>query len=123
MKQIYVFALMLLALVSCKNDTEILSFEMRESELTMQVGETYQLSAAISYSGPDINIEWLSSDSVTVSVDSNGNLLAKQTGEASVTAKCLDQERICAVTVIPAEIDTPADSVPQNSPQKNIYIK
>ena len=94
---------MLTALISCKNHTEILFFEVKESEITMQVGETYQLSATVSYSGPNIAIKWISSDMETVSVDNDGNLNALKTGNAVITAKCLDQQFECSVTVIPQE--------------------
>ena len=103
MRKIYSILFLLAALISCKNDTEILSFEMKESEITMHVGETYQLSAAVSYSGPDIAIEWTSSDMETVSVDNDGNLNALKTGNAVISAKCLDKELDCSVTVIPQE--------------------
>lgn len=103
MRKIFSIILILTALISCKNDTEILSFQMKESEIIMHTGEIYQLSAAVSYSGPDVDIEWISSNTETATVDIDGNVTALKTGSAIITAKCLDKELNCSVTVIPKE--------------------
>ena len=80
------------------------SVTLNKSTLTLTVGSTEQLAAAVA---PDDaankNVRWTSSDSTVVRVDENGNLTALKEGTASITATAVSGSgRIkasCEVTV------------------------
>lgn len=68
----------------------VTSLSLKETELTMNVGESHRLEYNI---GPDSainkNVQWSSSNSNVVSVD-DGNLTAKSGGEATITIKAVE---------------------------------
>lgn len=79
---------------------------LSESEIEIEKGGKYQLTANVSPANATIrDVEWSSDNSVVASVDDNGVVTAFSAGEAVITVKTLDGgfEATCKVTVIPAE--------------------
>ncbi len=95
-----------------KDDSELISVEtvtLGMTELTLEGGETYTLTASITPSTANHkNAHWYSDNSAIVSVDQNGQLTAKSSGTTTITAMAGMQTAKCRVTVIstvPSESD------------------
>lgn len=79
----------------------ITGIEINQSDATLDVFETLQLSANIITTGSakDMEVEWRSSDESIVKVDSKGNLTAANVGSSIITASVADFKVTCEVTV------------------------
>ncbi|MBD5254694.1 MAG: Ig domain-containing protein [Barnesiella sp.] len=75
---------------------------LEDSVINMNVGETHHIGATISPKDATIkDINWTSSDSSIVSVDTYGNITSHTIGNAIITAACGEVSAICKVTVNP----------------------
>ena len=82
----------------------VTSISLNKSTLSMDAGQTYQLTASV-YPGnaANRNVEWSSSDTSIAAVDENGLVTALKKGTAVITAKAKDGsgvEKSCSVTVL-----------------------
>lgn len=95
------------------------SITLNKSSLSLNEGDTYQLSATIYPSNAaNKTVTWTSSNTSVVSVDSNGRVSAKAIGSATITAKTVNNKvATCTITVSPIE----AVSIGFNN--GNIYLK
>ena len=98
---------------SCSVSVIEVSLKLSDSSLAMSVGDSEYLSATTSPRGESIN--WSSSDSSVVSVNSNGRLSALGAGFATVTAEINYNGRIstsyCQVTVEAPSIQVSTSSL------------
>ncbi len=82
---------------------------LSKSSLTMQKGETKQISATITpESTKNKNLIWTSSNHDVVRVDSSGNITAVATGIATVRVQTSDKTKYaeCIVTVVDADAES-----------------
>lgn len=101
------------ASVRCvKDDSELITVEnitLDKTELSLEGGETYTLTASIAPSTANHkSAHWYSDNSAIVSVDQNGQLTAKSSGTTTITAMAGMQKATCRVTVVstvPSEND------------------
>ena len=86
--------------------TEVSSITLDKSSASLKVGETVTLTATI---GPDDatdkTVTWTTSDA-TVATVSNGVVIAKKLGTATVTAKAGDKTATCSISVVPTEVSS-----------------
>ncbi len=76
--------------------------ELNVNELSLKIGEIFQLTAEIFPENVTDNIiTWTSSDESIVSVDDEGQLSAISIGEAVIAATCGEVSASCVVTVMP----------------------
>ena len=74
--------------------------ELSESTATFNaIGETLQLVATVTPENTTDNVEWISSDTDVVSVNSSGLVTCVGIGTATITAICGEQSDECAITV------------------------
>ena len=81
---------------------------LSNEELHLYIGDNFQLGASVRPTyATNQNITWSSSDESVVSVDSNGLLVTKKVGSATITVTTEDggHTDTCEVTVQPAEIN------------------
>ncbi len=76
------------------------SITLDKTELTLEKGQTEQLTATVTPDNIGSEIKWTSSDETVVSVDGNGKLTAVKPGSAVITAKADNKTAECTVTVI-----------------------
>ncbi len=82
---------------------------LSKSSLTMQKGETKQISATITpESTKNKNLIWSSSNTNKVKVDSSGNITAVATGTSTVRVQTSDKTKFadCIVTVVDADAES-----------------
>ena len=63
------------------------SVKLNKSSITLNVGASYGLVKTISPSGANPSVTWTSSDSSVATVDSNGKVVGKKAGVATITIK------------------------------------
>ena len=80
--------------------TPVTGITLNESSVSMQVGDTRQLTAEIQPENADNRtVSWKSSDNGTATVDESGLITAIAVGEAVITATVEDKSATCKVTV------------------------
>ena len=88
-----------------KSDILVTNLIMSQPSAELQVGNTMNLSVTVSPSNAtNQSVNWSSSNSNVATVDSNGVVTAKGTGNATITATSADGtgiKRTCAVKVVP----------------------
>lgn len=92
---------------------KVASVTVTPSEKSMQVGQTYTLTAKVSPSNANQDVTWSSSDTKVASVAADGKVTAIKAGEAVITATSKDNPEIkstCVVTVV----NIPVESVTLN---------
>ena len=107
MKKFFAIALAALTLVACgeKNKPQTETLKLNESEISVAVDATLQLTA-------NLEVTWASSNDAIATV-ANGLLKAIAAGEANITATSQDgQKAICKVTVTGGQITPPTPSSP-----------
>ena len=77
------------------------SISLNKSTLTLNEGDTYQLSATVNPSNTtNKTVTWYSKNISVASVDSNGKVTAKSIGSATITAKTSNGKKSdCTITV------------------------
>lgn len=81
----------------------VTSITLNKTELSLRNGETYQLQATILPDNATYKmLEWSSSDSDIVSVDSTGLVTVKGIGKETVTVKSGSCSASCIITALPA---------------------
>lgn len=100
-KLIYIFVC-ILCFVGCTDETKVQSVRLEPTELTLNIGETYQIEMIISPISAIIYnpVAWRSSDPNVAQVDSKGNVTAVYAGECMITCKTKHHEDYCKVTVV-----------------------
>ena len=82
----------------------VTNISLNKSTLSMDAGQTYQLTASVYPSNAaNRNVEWSSSDTGIATVDENGLITALKKGTAFITVKAKDGsgvEKSCSVTVL-----------------------
>ena len=71
---------------------------LNESEITLQKGEEFQLSATLSEGSGEIS--WESDNKKVAIVDRTGKVIALTVGEATITARSAEAEAHCLVSVV-----------------------
>ncbi|MDE6370905.1 MAG: Ig-like domain-containing protein, partial [Duncaniella sp.] len=80
----------------------ISNLELSETNLTLDTGDTYQLTATISPENvTNQNILWQSSNTDVAEVSEQGLVTAIAAGEAVITASCGDITAECSISVLP----------------------
>ena len=102
--------------------TEIKSIELSSTTVTLEAGDHAGLNVSVAYSGeaPSESLTWTSSDSSVASI-SNGTVVAKHEGTATVTATLGDQSDSCTIivnSVPPTQENTAAAYKELNSVRK-----
>lgn len=107
MKKFFAIALAALTLVACgeKNKPQTETLKLNESEISVAVDATFQLTA-------NLEVTWASSNEAVATV-ANGLVKGIAAGEANITATSQDgQKAICKVTVTGGQITPPTPSSP-----------
>ena len=107
MKKFFAIALAALTLVACgdKNKPQTETLKLNESEISVAVDATFQLTA-------NLDVTWTSSNEAIATV-ANGLVKGIAAGEANITATSQDgQKAICKVTVTGGQITPPTPSSP-----------
>jgi Bacterial surface proteins containing Ig-like domains len=107
MKKFFAIALAALTLVACgdKNKPQTETLKLNESEISVAVDATFQLTA-------NLDVTWASSNEAIATV-ANGLVKGIAAGEANITATSQDgQKAICKVTVTGGQITPPTPSSP-----------
>lgn len=95
------------ALAACNDDpatnnndpVAVTSITLNKSELTLEVGGEYTLTATVAPDdATDKSITWASSDTAVATV-ANGKVTAVAAGSATITAKAGEKSAACSVTV------------------------
>lgn len=88
---------------SPQQQIEPISFGLEQTELTLGVGEVYDLTLENGISPESVEAQFSSSNSQVVMVKyATGEITALRTGSATVTMRTLNGEYSCAVTVLKA---------------------
>ena len=100
------FALMAIAVVaSCSPkedpDVAVTGVSLNMTEVTLHIGETFQLVAHVSpYNATDKTVKWSSSNTASVSVSDNGLVEAVSAGTGDVSATAGNISAKCTVTCL-----------------------
>ena len=88
--------------IGCTDETKVQSVRLEPTELTLNIGETYQIEMIINPISAIIYnpVAWRSSDPNVAQVDSKGNVTAIYAGECIITCKTKHHEDYCRVTVV-----------------------
>ena len=80
------------------------SLKMNRTTLTLEVGKSFTLSATISPTNTTYKtLTWTSSNTNIVSVNSKGQITAKSSGQATITAKTTNGKRAYCSVVVPKQ--------------------
>lgn len=94
---------------------EATGITLNKTELTLSVGETGVLAAAVTpEDASDKTVTWTSSDEKVAVVDAEGNVTALSPGTATITATCGNASTTCIITV--PEIDWATYLTPSMAP-------
>lgn len=87
--------------------TQVESITLNKTELTLKKSETSQLSATVSpTTATNKDVVWKSSDETVATVDSQGLVTAKSSGNAIITATSGDVSASCTVYVNPTQFES-----------------
>ena len=89
------------------NNTSNVSLTLNKSQAYIVCGNNLSLSANLT--GSNATITWVSSDSNTAAVDSNGLVKAKRAGVVTITAKAAGKTAKCNVTVLYKDVTDRSD--------------
>jgi len=78
---------------------DVTSLTLNKTNLTLDIDETYYLTATVKPYNATYNLSFSSSNTSVVSVSSNGKLTAKKAGSATITVKAGNKTAKCYVTV------------------------
>lgn len=95
-------AVVSLGLAACSDDdnpTPVSAITLDQTELSLEIGGTAQLTATIAPAEAVATVEWSSSDDGVATVNTDGLVTAVAPGEATITAKAGEKTATCAVTV------------------------
>ncbi len=103
---------------------------MSENDFNLKVGDTKKLSYTIKPSNTTLkNVRWTSSNNKVLSIDNNGNVVAKAVGDADIKVEIVETDLydICSVSVLPiptTEINLEIESVDLIAPfiRANILV-
>ena len=96
-----------LGLAACNSEDKVTGITLNKTELTLNVGESEQLTATLSPDNVDSEIYWSSDDANIAQVDQTGNVTVRRVGTATITATTQNNlQAVCTVTV-----KKPAESV------------
>lgn len=90
-----------LVFTSCKHEAE--SVSISPESITITVGSTYQLQAAVKPGSASQRVEWSSSCATVATVSSTGLVTAVGEGQCEIKAVANHLEALCMVTVTGAE--------------------
>ncbi|MBR1808018.1 MAG: Ig-like domain-containing protein [Paludibacteraceae bacterium] len=117
MKKFLLFALAVILLAACNNNSnnlpQLTGISLNKAKLVLEVGDTYKLN--IIYEPEDAEtgapeITWESSKESVASVNANGKVTAKKQGKTTITAYCGKLYADCSVEVTAATVITDPDS-------------
>ena len=105
MKKLLIFAMAALTLVACKDkkdEPQQDKLTLNESEISVAVGATFQLTA-------NMEVTWSSSNSEIAGVSASGLVTGVAKGEATITARATESDElaICKVTVTDGGVTPP----------------
>ena len=107
-KYISIVALVLMGLVSCKEEPQEVfasSVALDQTSVDLFVGQTTHISATVlPKNTTDQTIKWSSSDESVASVR-EGTITALKIGQATITAACGNKSASCIVNVIPTVVE------------------
>ena len=105
-KLLYIFVCCF-CFIGCTDETKVQSVRLEPNELTLKIGETYQIEMIINPISAIIYnpVAWRSSDPNVAQVDSKGNVTAIYAGECTITCKTKHHEDYCRITVIAPKYD------------------
>ena len=94
-------------LIGCSDETKVQSVRLNPTELTLGIGDTYQIEMLINPISAVIYnpVSWRSSDPNVAQIDANGNVTAVYAGECIITGKTKHHEDYCHITVVAPEYD------------------
>lgn len=86
-----------------EENVDVSSITLNKNSTTLEIGNSEQLTATVLPENATVKlVEWSSSNSNVVEVDSNGIIVAKAAGTAAITCSALDESGVtatCSVTV------------------------
>ena len=95
--------------VTVKNPVvEVTGVSLDKNSLSLEVGDTYMLTATVIPSNAtDKTITWSSSNSAVATVNQEGNVTAKDTGIATITAKSNSGKLATCKVIVTEDYDNP----------------
>ena len=104
-KLLYITLILSFCLIGCTDETKVQSVRLNPTELTLSIGDTYQIEMLISPISAIIYnpVSWRSSNPNVAQVDNKGNVTAIYAGECVITGKTKHHEDYCHITVVAPE--------------------
>ena len=104
-KLLYIILILSFCLIGCTDETKVQSVRLNPTELTLKIGDTYQIEMLISPISAIIYnpVSWRSSNPNVAQVDNKGNVTAIYAGECIITGKTKHHEDYCHITVVAPE--------------------
>ncbi len=101
--------------------TKVDAVTLSQNEGILNVGKSVTLTATVTPEeiAADTTVTWSSSDEAVATVDSNGNVTAVATGNATITATAGEESATCDITVQKATSKPAASSKPNNATSGN----
>ena len=89
-------------LIGCTDETKVQSVHLNPTELTLHIGDTYQIEMLINPISAIIYnpVSWRSSNPNVAQVDNKGNVTTIYAGECIITGKTKHHEDYCHITVV-----------------------
>lgn len=95
------------SLFACSQGTEVeerSTLVLSESEISLEVGESYVLTAELKGTKAKTAFHWRSGDVAVATVNENGLVFAVAEGETTVTAQSAENTASCKIIVLNAEM-------------------
>ena len=106
LREIFLLALCVAGLASCKDDPAPVPTEVKldQTEVSLKIGETVTLQATVLPEGREAVVNFVSDAEAVATVDQDGVVTAVAVGTATITATADDATATCQVTVRAVEV-------------------
>lgn len=131
-KLLYIILILSFCLIGCTDETKVQSVRLNPTELTLKIGDTYQIEMLISPISAIIYnpVSWRSSNPNVAQVDNKGNVTAIYAGECIITGKTKHHEDYCHITVVAPEYNFTFtngimfdEGIDQETNQRNLILR
>lgn len=90
----------IVSVTACNHNTKSKNITLNHTFLALDVGKTFKLNATVEPEGTICELQWTSSDNNVATVDDNGVITAKTTGEAVITVQSIDFKDVQATCTV-----------------------
>ena len=106
-KYILLLLTALVTLTACEN--KVKSVTLLSDEISLKVGDVYQLAAYTTPLDADYDMTWSSSNSAVASVSESGLVVGISVGQCEITVEAGGKSALCSVSVTEGEVDIDSD--------------